>query len=231
MVDHRPVVGVLMLETRFPRFPGDIGNPVSIRGPSRYRRVSRATVERIVAPEPVSAPLYDAFVTAGHALVDDGATLIVTSCGFLHAVQEPLARALPVPVATSALVLLPGVHARHGGVGPIAVLTFDARVLGDAHLGAARNLPLVVRGMERSTYFHAVIAEDRAVADRAMMERDAVDAARVLARANPAAVVLECTNLSPYRAAIGDALGGVPVYDLHDAIDALVDDRQVARRW
>ena len=221
MVEHRPVVGVLMLDTRFPRFLGDVGNPASIDGPSRHRRVPRATVARVVGAAPVSDELFAAFVAAGHALVADGASLIVTSCGFLHAVQDALAAALPVPVATSSLVLLPGVHARHGGDGPIGVLTFDARELGPAHLGAARALPLVVRGLEGSAHFHPVIAGDRPEADRAAMERDACDAARSLARHSPGAVVLECTNLSPYRDAIADALGGVPVYDLHDAIDAL----------
>ena len=222
MVDHPPVVGVLMLDTRFPRFPGDIGNPASIAGPSRYRRVPRATVGRVVGARAVSASLLAAFVAAGHELVADGATLIVTSCGFLHAAQDALAHALPVPVATSSLVLLPRVHARYGGGGPIGVLTFDARALGPVHLGAARALPLVVQGMEDSAYFHAMIAEDRPDADRAGLERDAIRAARTLATRSPAAVVLECTNLSPYRNAIADALGGVPVFDLHDAIAALV---------
>lgn len=221
MVEHRPLVGVLMLDTRFPRFPGDVGDPRSFAGRSLHRRVPRATVARIVAGEPPSAPLVDAFVAAGRALVADGAEVVVTSCGFLHAVQGTLARALPVPVATSALVLLETLHARHGARGPIGVLTFDARALGPVHLGAAAALPLVVEGLERSAHFHRVIAGDLPVADRAAMERDAVRAARRLARRAPAAVVLECTNLSPFRAAIAAALGGAPVFDLHDAIAAL----------
>ena len=221
MVDHRPTVGVLMLDTRFPRFPGDIGDPASIAGPSLHRRVPRATVERVVGDAPVPAALLDAFVAAGRELVADGAELIVTSCGFLHAAQATLARALPVPVATSALVLLPAVHARYGDRGPVGVLTFDARALAAVHLGPAAELPLVVQGMERSRHFHAVIAEDRPEAERAAMEADAVEAARALARRGPSAVVLECTNLSPYRDAIADALGNVPLFDLHDAIDAL----------
>lgn len=223
MVDHRPTVGVLMLDTRFPRFVGDIGNPDSIAGPSLHRRVPRATVERVVGDGPVPPTLLRAFIAAGRELVADGAELVVTSCGFLHAAQAALARALPVPVATSSLVLLPAVHARHGECGPVGILTFDARALGAAHLGAAAELPLVVQGMERSRYFHAVIAEDRPEADRAAMEADAVAAARALARRAPSAVVLECTNLSPYRAAIADALGGVPVFDLHDAIERLTE--------
>jgi len=215
---ERPVVGVLMLDTRFPRYPGDIGNLTAIPYPALYRRVPRATVRRVACAEPLPPELLEIFVTNARALLADGAELVVTSCGFLHAEQAALARALTVPVVTSALVLLPLVYALHGARGPIGVLTFDANALGAAHLGVGRGLPLVVQGMERSAHFHRVIADDLESADREAMERDALAAARELARAGPAAVVLECTNLSPYRAAIRDALGGVAVFDLHDAI-------------
>lgn len=212
------VVGVLMLDTRFPRYPGDIGNPASITCRSLHRRVPLATVARIVATGPLSPELVARFVAAGHALIADGATLIVTSCGFLHAEQRTLASALSVPVVTSALVLLPLVRAIHGTRGPIGVLTFDEQALGHRHLGEARSASLVVEGLQSSSHFHAVISEDREVADRDRMEQDAVAAATRLARHRPAAVILECTNLAPYKGAIKVALDQVPVFDLHDAI-------------
>ena len=208
-----------MLDTRFPRFPGDIGNPSSLPWPTLHRRVPRATVGRIVRAGPLPAALLARFVAAGEALVEAGAELVVTSCGFLHVAQAALARALPVPVASSALVLLPLVHALHGARGPIGVLTFDARALDAARLGpGAAGLPLVVQGLEDSAHFYEAIAGDLPNVDRDVMERDAVAAATRLASSKPVAVVLECTNLSPYRATIRAALGGVPVFDLHDAI-------------
>jgi len=213
-----PTVGVLMLDTRFPRFPGDIGHPVSQPYRTLYRRVPRATVSRVVNRDPLPAALLEPFVEAGRELIAEGATLLVTSCGFLHAEQARLARSFDVPLATSALLLLPLVRALHGARGPIGVLTFDARVLGPTHLGVGADYPLVIRGMEDTAHFHPVIAEDRVTADRAAMARDAVEVARALAPAAPCAVVLECTNLSPYRDAIRRALGGVPVFDLHDAV-------------
>ena len=33
------MLGILMLQTRFPRLPGDIGHPVTWRMPVRYRTV------------------------------------------------------------------------------------------------------------------------------------------------------------------------------------------------
>ena len=213
-----PTIGVLMLETRFPRFAGDIGDATSMPWPTRYRRVPTASVARVVRGEPVPAALVARFVAAGRELVADGAGLVTTSCGFLHAAQAPLEQALSVPVVTSSLTLLGDVHARHGDAGPIGILTFDARALGAVHLGAGAAVPTVVRGMERSRHFHRVIAADLPRADFAAMEADAVAAARELARERPGAVILECTNLSPYREAITAAIGGRPLFDLHDAI-------------
>ncbi len=41
-------LGVIMLDTRFPRVPGDIGNPQSFDIPVRYEVVKQATVLRVV---------------------------------------------------------------------------------------------------------------------------------------------------------------------------------------
>jgi hypothetical protein len=49
-----------------------------------------------------------------HKLIAQGATAITTSCGFLSPLQDELQAALPVPVITSALWLLPRLRAQHG---------------------------------------------------------------------------------------------------------------------
>ena len=36
-------IGILMLDTKFPRIPGDIGNALTFPFPVRYRKVSGAT--------------------------------------------------------------------------------------------------------------------------------------------------------------------------------------------
>jgi Asp/Glu/hydantoin racemase len=47
-----------------------------------------------------------------HKLIAQGATAITTSCGFLSPLQDELQAALPVPVITSALWLLPRLRQR-----------------------------------------------------------------------------------------------------------------------
>ena len=43
-------LGVVMLNTRFPRLPGDIGNPETFSFPVVYRRVEAATVAALSMP-------------------------------------------------------------------------------------------------------------------------------------------------------------------------------------
>ena len=79
-------VGVLMLGTRFPRIPGDVGNAATWPFPVLFRIVRDASPDRVVRQ---GAPgLLDAFVEAGKELVGIGADGLTTSCGFLALQQE-----------------------------------------------------------------------------------------------------------------------------------------------
>lgn len=208
-------LGVVLLNTRFPRLPGDIGNPASFDRPVLYRRVAAARVAAVARAEGVEPALAAEILAAAQALVAEGATAIATSCGFLGELQARLEAALPVPVAASALGLLPAIRVRHGASARIGVLTFDARRLTPRHFGGHWSQDLLVEGLEQGRELHAVILEDRPSLDRAAAEADVAEAAaRLLARAGRLdAVVLECTNIGPYADRVG-AVTGAAVYDL-----------------
>ena len=88
-------LGVLMLDTRFTRFVGDIGNPQSYRDPVLFEVVRGATVDKVVPAK--APPLIEDFVAAGEQLIARGARAITTGCGFLVLNQAELASRLPVP--------------------------------------------------------------------------------------------------------------------------------------
>ena len=98
-------LGVLMLDTRFTRFVGDIGHPQSHDGPVLFEVVRGATVDRVVPAK--APPLIEDFIAAGERLIGRGADVVTTGCGFLVLNQAELAARLAVPVATSALLLIP----------------------------------------------------------------------------------------------------------------------------
>jgi len=209
-------VGVLLLETRFPRIPGDIGNTATFPFPVLLRTVPRAAPRRIVTEGARDTDLLPAFVAAGRALVAEGADGITTSCGFLSLFQAELAAALAVPVATSSLMQVPVVERLLAPGRRCGVLTVDSRSLTPAHLraaGAAADTP--VAGTEGGREFTRVFVGDAPTLDRAAAEADVLAAGEALVAAHPAvgAVVLECANMGPYAAALAARLR-LPVYDV-----------------
>lgn len=216
-------VGVIMLDTRFPRPPGDIGNPATFGGDVLYETVPGAFPERVVGEAGTDPSLLQPFLDARDVLVRRGADVIATSCGFLVLFQDAMAAGCAIPVLTSSLVMLPALERTLRGKGKRpGVLTFHGGRLGGAHLraaGARADTP--VAGAERGTELvRRILANDETM-DLAAAERDVVDAGRMLLRdyADIGAIVLECTNMPPYRDALRRACG-VPVYDIVTLIAA-----------
>src|SRR6266545_3618678 len=93
-------LGVLMLDTVFPRFPGDVGNALTWPFPVRYQIVEGAFSNRIMGPDPDSE-LLQPFVDGARRLEAEGVRAITTSCGFLCVYQRELAAAVRIPMLTS----------------------------------------------------------------------------------------------------------------------------------
>jgi energy-converting hydrogenase Eha subunit A len=222
-------LGVVMLDTRFPRPPGDVGHPDAFGVPVRQRMVQGAWPGTIVqsAAGLRAAGVAPAFVQAVQALEAEGARAITTSCGFLVLLQGELQAAVRVPVITSSLLQLPVLLAQHPKVG---VLTISAAALGPEHLLAAgvpanRLGDVVVQGVEPTGEFVTAILGNRDTLDIERAGRDVVDAAMALKLREPSlqSVVLECTNMPPYRLAV-EAATGLKTW-------ALTDDESLLRPW
>ena len=91
-------LGILMLEARFPRIPGDMGNATTWPFPVLYRVVRGASPEKVVLHG--ARGLLPDFLDAAKDLVRLGAEAITTNCGFLSLFQAELAVRAKVPVAT-----------------------------------------------------------------------------------------------------------------------------------
>lgn len=226
---HAPdqtVLGVLMLDTNFPRPVGDIGNPDSFDHPVIYRRLPGAVVSRIVTDQPLPDDLVELFVNHARALEDAGATVISTSCGFLFPLQDRLQAAVGVPVVTSALCMLPALREKMGADTPIGILTFDAERLSPHHI--PDHGPVVIEGLAASDHLYRVIADDLAELDQTQARTNVLDAMHRLKSREPhlSAVVLECTNLPPYRRNIMKN-NDFSIFDIHDAIKRLQNEHKM----
>jgi len=207
-------LGILMLEARFPRILGDMGNARTWPFPVLYRVVRDASPERVVRRR--AEGLLPAFLDAAEELVRLGADGITTNCGFLSLFQAEIAKRVKVPVATSSLMQIPAVQALLPPGKRVGVLTVDARSLTTDHLKAA-GVPAdtPVMGTEGGREFTRVLIGNEERLDVATAEQDLLDAGRALVAKHPevGAVVLECTNMAPYSAALRRELG-IPIYDI-----------------
>ncbi len=212
-------LGILMLEARFPRIPGDMGNAGTWPFPVLYRVVSGASPERVVLNG--AAGLLPDFIAAAQDLVRLGAEAITTNCGFLSLFQQEIAAAVGVPVATSSLMQVPWVQATLPPGKRVGLVSVCSSALTPAHLEAAgAPLDTPVAGTEHGReFFRVLIKAEKLDMDVGLAEHDVVEAGRALVAANPdvGAIVLECTNMPPYAAAL-QAVVGLPVYDIYSMI-------------
>ena len=209
-----------MLETRFPRPRGDIGNAATFAFPVRYRTVRGASPRRVVVER--DRALLAPFIDAARALERDGVAAVTTSCGFLALFQREMAAALAVPVWTSSLLLVAEIEAGWRDGRRVGIVTADAASLTAEHLravGARADTPL--EGLALDSRFRATVLEDRAELDIDEAERATVAAAQRLVARHPevAAIVLECTNMPPYADAVRSATG-LPVHDITTLVNA-----------
>jgi len=207
-----------MLETRFPRIPGDVGHGETWPFPVMLRKILGASVHRVVNQG--AEGLVEAFVEAGLDLVAQGADGITTSCGFMALHQQTLKARLPVPVATSSLLQVQMVNSLLGGGKRAGVVTANRASLSEAHLKAV-HVPsdTPIAGLEDSEEFARVILGDETVLDVEKASEEVTQAALRLQQEHPevGALVLECTNMAPYAPRLRQVTG-LPVYSIYSMI-------------
>ncbi|MCP4319733.1 MAG: aspartate/glutamate racemase family protein [Hyphomicrobiales bacterium] len=222
-------IGIMMLETQFPRIHGDIANATTWPFPVQYRIVRGATPNKVVRNDPLA--LVDDFIAAARDLVASGCDGLTTNCGFLALIQDKVSDSVPVPVATSSLMQIPLVQQMLPRGKRVGVITISSTNLSEAHLKAANALldtPIV--GTDRGRAFTHGILDDQPSIDFAACRLDLLDAARELVTTydDIGAIVLECTNMTPYANDIRK-MTGLPVFSIYSFVrwfhQGLVPDR------
>ena len=201
-------IGILMLDARFPRIPGDMGNALTWPFPVHYRIVRSASPDRVVRRN--AEGLLPAFIDAALELKADGVDGITTNCGFLSLFQKDLAEATGLPVAASSLMQVAQVNSLLPPGKRAGILTISASTLTPDHLskaGVPADTP--IGSTEGGREFTRAILGNEPELDVDLARQDNIDAARALSDANPdlGAIVLECTNMIPYAADIRAATG------------------------
>jgi aspartate/glutamate racemase len=209
------VIGIILLDTRFPRPSGDIGNPKTFSFPVLYEKVDGALPSRVVREKDSSLLL--PFVEAAKTLERRGAMAITTSCGFLAIWQKEMASAVKVPLFTSSLIQIPWAYELVSRRGRIGVLTADRDSLTADHLTGvgAERIPAVIRGMRPESEFQRTYVSNSSDLNFSGVAKEIVGEASALTAEYPdvSAVILECTNMAVFRKGLREAMK-IPVFDI-----------------
>jgi hypothetical protein len=208
-------VGILMLDTKWPRPPGDTGNAHTWPFPVIYKVVPGASARVVIHEQ--GKGLGQAFLDAATELVKEGADGITTTGGFLSIFQEQLAAHVKVPVASSSLMQIPLVQRLLPPGKRVGVLSVHGDRVTPEHwksVGAALDTP--VMGTEGGREFTRVLLEDEMEMDYEKAEQDILEAGDKLLQKHPevGALVLETHNMAPYSRALNNRLQ-IPVYDVY----------------
>jgi Asp/Glu/hydantoin racemase len=103
----------------------------------------------------------------------------------------------------------------------VGIITINSKALSQKHLGAVGvdKVPHVILGTEDEEEFTRAILDNEMELDVEKSKADLVKVAARLISDNPdvGAIVLECTNMMPYAAAIQEAVG-LPVFDIYTLV-------------
>ena len=208
-------IGIIMLQSAFPRIPGDMGNASTWNFPILYEIVDGASPHKVVAEH--DPALLKPFIQAAQKLEADGVRAITTNCGFLAMFQKQMSEAVNVPLFSSTLLMVPFIYSMLPLHKKVGIITINKVTLSDTVLQGAgcSAIPKIIVGLEDEEQFTSTILHNRLVLDIDTCRREHVRVAERLVRSNPdvGAILLECTNMPPYAHAIQHATG-LPVFDI-----------------
>jgi hypothetical protein len=208
-------IGIILMESFMPFPPGCPGNATTFSFPVRYEVVRGANMERLVYQG--DDKLLEPFIEAGWKLVKEGVKAITGNCGFMVLYQEHLANTFPVPVFMSSLLQLPFMARMLKTGEKVGIITASDKTLTPRHMQIATNginIPFETVGMENRPYFRKAIHEEVGELDFEKIETEVVEAGLELVKRDESIklILLECTDLPPYAAALQEAVR-LPVFD------------------
>lgn len=146
----------------------------------------------------------------------EGVRAISSACGFFGNFHKQVAAAVDVPVALSSLVQVPWIKTLLKPGQKIGILTASEASMNEAlfkSCGVEDTSGIVVKGMDHSKEFHAVV-DMRGHMDNKIAREEIVRAALELTKEHEdmGAILLECSDMPPYAADIQAAVQ-LPVFD------------------
>jgi hypothetical protein len=229
-----PKLGILMLDTQFPRILGDAGNPDTYQMEVLILTVENVSSLDVVNDQQLSQEARQKFINAAITLEKNGVSAITSTCGFLYKEQVQISNAVRVPVMVSSLSLYRKIK-REIGSDKIIILTASSKDLVSL-IHSSNEIEIddvVIIGMENCNAFSQAILQDKnnQSTDLDVEEITNFVKSKVANSLNMntdiGAVLIECGNLPPYISAI-KTVTDLPVYSILDGVKQIMSGTNAA---
>jgi len=165
------------------------------------------------------------WVRCTRELEAEGVRAIVGGCGVTGNIQSFLSDAVEIPVYTSTMLFVPRIYRDLEPGKKIGILTVSSELLTGRdnilfkECGIDESIPTVIAGLNESENAAAWLTTVSPDFDAARVQQAVVNTASKLIDDNPdiGAIVIECTDMTPYSAAIREATKR-PVFDAVDMV-------------
>lgn len=204
-------LGIIAVELDYPKVPGNVVNASTYDFPVRYEEV-HFEIEQLFAGDPT---IKEQIIAAAQKLETEGVRAIMGACGFFAHFQKDIAAAVGVPVFMSSLCQLSLIKAWLPADRKIAVFAADGSSITDELLAQVNETSDQVSVVNvGSLESFAPIRWGKGPLDNGKLEDDLVKLALETCAQDSSidTILLECSDLPPYAAALQQATG-LPVFD------------------
>lgn len=212
-------IGIIAVNLVYPKLPGNVANASTFAFPVDYEVIDLA-IEQLFEADPGAV---DQIVQAAKRLEARGVRAIVGACGYFANFQTQVQAAVRVPVLLSSLAQLPLIKTSLRADQRIAVLMADIQGATPELLANVNATPDKVTFVDIGSLleFHAIRYGETTL-DNGALKRALVQKAVAAVKQDPSigALLLECSDLPPYAAAIQAGVG-LPVFDFITLINWL----------
>lgn len=208
-------IGILIQDVHYPLLPGNVANADTYAYPVRMEIVPGANQARIHTADVSVLP---ALMETAKNLELQGCRAICAACGYFGNFQSRVADQMDIPVYLSSVVQIPWIRVGLRRDQKIGILCADRQNLTpnlfeSCGISEEDQRRCVIAGAGHLPEFSALL-ERRGHFHNGLLRQELIELARELVAAHPdiGALLLECSDMPPYSAAIQEAVQ-LPVYD------------------
>jgi aspartate/glutamate racemase len=226
MMDQK--LGILMLDTQFPRILGDAGNPDTYTTDVVIQIVENVGSLDVVNDQQMPPKILQQFIDAAQSLEQEGASAITSTCGFLFKEQDSISAAVDIPVMVSPLSLYSDIKSSIGRKKVVILTASETDLITLLHSSDDIEIDKVeIIGMEKCAAFSEAILRDKQeqLKDLRSDEIEEFIKSNLIEllsdRNDIGAILIECGNLPPYITAI-KSVTDLPVYSILDGVEQIM---------